>query len=164
MEKVLIKLLGAISFEGIEYPAGSQLKVDEKTAKELIDNGTAEDYSQKAAEEAVEKRIQDGIKKEMDAIKKKAADDAEKKLAGGQIEVKAPGLDPCAGYIGAKEKKDYTKQEINHAYGMFIKDVLREGTSGEKASDKLPKWVEDCKAAGDGSVGLRPCNRVLVEL
>jgi HK97 family phage major capsid protein len=158
MNRKFIRMLSGAKIGDIELEKDAEVEVDEKTAKELIDKKLAvditEEKSQAALDAKIEKLAEAKVTEKLEAAKTKAAKDAENKAGDGHIETKANPLDPAGGYIGAKSIKDYTKNEKDHANGLFLVDIMKAGTTGETASPKLDKWLkmhEDfVKAAGTG--------------
>jgi len=155
MEKMVIETLADnVKIGDVELGSkGTRFTVDKATGADLIEKGLAKDVTIEVEQEAFDKRVADEVAKQLnqntppEPVKKQTPQDQINKAT---IEVKAPELDPCAGYVGQKEKSDYTQQEINVAYGRFIQDVLKEGSMGETPSEKLTTWVKACKAAGSG--------------
>jgi HK97 family phage major capsid protein len=149
MKQVIKILADMLKINGVEYVKGQVLRIDESTAKELIENGSAEDYTEKAAQEALDKEVDARVQKALEKQENKdAGKEAEKTISKMAVSAAAPTLDPCAKYIG--EQKTYTPQAVAFAEGKFLLDVIKEGSSGEQASDKLFDWKKACKAAGSG--------------
>ena len=150
MDKMLIELLANMKIGEVDYAKGTRVKVAQDFAQELIEAGTAKDVSEEVNKAAFDKAVEEAASKAVaEALNKKAAQDSAKVVEkGAAVEVKSPTVDPCAGYVGERAK--YDKAVVEHAYGLFIKDVMKAGTTGEKHSEKLDKWVASYKAAGSG--------------
>ena len=149
MEKLMIKLLAAMKIGQVEYEKGQVLRLDKNVAQDLIDNGSAEDYSEQAAKEAFDAEVKKAVDERLKATENKnTAEKAEKTISKASVSAEAPTLDPCAKYIG--EQREYTKSAIRYASGLFLQDVIKEGTTGDRPSEKLADWRKTCKAAGSG--------------
>ena len=143
--KKQVKLKSAIKIDGIDYAAGTVLKVDEATAKSLIEAGTAEDHDEAAAAEDLQKQIDEGIAK---GLKSEAATKSIKEAIAANIVVKDESVDPSWGYaspIVAGQKR--SKGAKLHGSTQYLKDV-RESAAGT-TPERLTKAMEiAAKAAG----------------
>ena len=63
MKKVWLKILAkaGITIDGTDLPFETEVKVDEETAKDLIEKGLAEDIGPAKAKAALDAEIQKGI-------------------------------------------------------------------------------------------------------
>jgi len=147
--KKQVKLKTAVEIDGINYAAGTVLKVDEATAKSLIEAGTAEDHDEAAAAEDLQKQIEAGIAK---GLESEAAKKSIKEAVAANIVVKDEAIDPSWGYAAplvAGQKR--AKGAILNGASQYLKDVHEAAGGGTPA--RLVKAMEICeKAAGDGQV------------
>lgn len=142
-DDVKIKLLTDLEIKGVKYSTDFVMEVDADTAKELVEKGAAEEYSQKAADEelkiVIDKAVDEGVKA---AIK-----------THPHFSVKDNSdEDPTYGYL--EPKKEYTESELHYGLGQFCKDVY-DARSPSGTNERLMKCQKRAdnqvvKAAGDG--------------
>jgi len=141
--KKQVKLKTAIKIDGIDYAVGTVLKVDEATAKSLIDAGTAEDHDEAAASEELQKQIDKAVE-----LRVKDSVDTKVKEAVANITVKSESVDPSWGYaapLAAGQTR--SKGAKQFAAAQFLRDV--KDANGGTAPERLTKAMElGAKAAG----------------
>ncbi len=141
--KTKIKLLASVEIDGVKYEKGTIMEVDVDTSTDLISKGVAEDYSQKAAEEAEAARIKSIVDASI-----KGFESAHPHVSN--VHDKSDD-DPTYGYLDPK--KEYTDSELHYALGFFCKEVA-DAAIDHKAPERLMKCQEradnQIKAAGDG--------------
>ncbi len=157
MEKIIVRLLADCEIDGVKLTKGQDVKLDKATADKLIGQGIASDITAeleaKRFENLVKSTVKDAVSDAMKASKPEPV--AQKVADASHVEVKAPTVDPCGGYVG--ERKEYTRNQKMHAIGSFLRDVASVAKSGERPAG-LVKWMAMAKAAlgmevTDGSEG-----------
>lgn len=148
------------------HSSGTVLEVDAKTAKELIDAGTAEAYTdeaEKSAEdlEAVQKSMNDkAVGAAVEAVTKMFEKMPEAVSKMHHVSTKdLSDQDPTFGYLPGctKSAKELTKEEVHYAFGRFAAEVQKAGRDNGREPELLSKCRERSanmvtKAAGDGQI------------
>jgi len=141
--KKQVKLKTAVKIDGIDYAAGTVLKVDEATAKSLIEAGTAEDHDEAAAKEDLDAKIKTAVDAQVKEVLPSKI-----KEAVASIEVKDKAVDPSWGYaapIVAGSKR--SKGAKHFAAAQYLADVKKASDDGH-IPERLEKAMDVCKAAG----------------